>query len=250
MKKSLNRIKVLTIRNIKEIIREPINLVFMIGLPLIMEILFYLIFHGMTSQFEIKYLAPGIVVFSQAFLTLFSGILIAVDRNTSFLTRLSVSETKSFEFILSYSFSLIPISLIQTILFFAVGGIIDPAFWSWTMLVGLMAGVFTSLLFIGFGILFGSICNEKSVGGVSSIIITGQSLLSGMWFPVEGLSDTFIKIMDLLPFRNATILVQNTINGYTDFVKDILIPMLITLFYTILVYVFAVFVFKKNMRKQ
>ena len=56
-----------------------------------MEIIFYLLFHNLTSQFEMKYLAPGIVVFAESFMALFVGILISSDRNTSFLTRLYVS---------------------------------------------------------------------------------------------------------------------------------------------------------------
>ena len=65
MRNSLSRILVLTKRNIKETLRDPLSLIFSIGLPLAMEILFYLIFHELTPQFEMKYLAPGIVVFSQ-----------------------------------------------------------------------------------------------------------------------------------------------------------------------------------------
>ena len=36
------------------------------------------------------------------FVALFVGLLIAVDRSTSFLTRLYVSKAKSYEFILGY----------------------------------------------------------------------------------------------------------------------------------------------------
>ena len=40
-----------------------------------------------------KYLAPGIVVFSQAFLSLFVGLLISVDRNiTKSLTMDDIKE--------------------------------------------------------------------------------------------------------------------------------------------------------------
>ena len=76
MLNSLSRIITLTKRNLKEIIRDPLSLIFTIGLPLLMEILFYLIFSKLTSQFEMRYLAPGIVVFSQSFLSLFVGLLI------------------------------------------------------------------------------------------------------------------------------------------------------------------------------
>ena len=100
MKKSLSRIITLTKRDFKEILRDPLSLIFTLGMPLFMEILFYLIFHKLTPQFEMKYLAPGIVVFAQSFIALFVGLLIAIDRSTSFLTRLYVSNAKSHEFIL------------------------------------------------------------------------------------------------------------------------------------------------------
>lgn len=203
--RSLNRIATLSLRNIKEIVREPLSLIFSLGLPLVMEIGFYYIFHDLTPQFGIKYLAPGIIAFSQTFLTLFTGILVSVDRNSSFLTRLYVSKAKPFEFILGYVFALLPVGIIQSILFFIAGGIIDPTFFSAGMLAGIGVSAITAIFYIGFGILFGSLCNEKSVGGISSIIITGQSVLSGMWFPLEGLSEGFLTIMRILPLKTAPI---------------------------------------------
>lgn len=248
MSKSLGRILTLTKRNLKEIVRDPLSLIFLLGLPLFMEIFFYLIFHKLTSQFEMKYLAPGIVVFAQAFLTLFAGILISTDRNTSFLTRLYVTKTKSFEFIFSYTFALLPISVIQSVLFFIVGGLIDFTFWSPMMILGILVSIVTAFLFIGFGILFGSICNEKSVGGISSIVIIGQSVLSGMWFPLEGLSDEMLVFMKALPFKNATMLIQNVVNGYNDFFTDIMLPFLIIVIYTVVIQIIAIVVFKNKMK--
>ena len=246
MRESLSRIKTLTGRNIKEIMRDPLSLIFMMALPLVMEILFYSIFHGLTSQFDMKYLAPGIVVFSQAFLTLFTGLLIALDRGSSFLIRLYVSKAKPFEFIFGYALSLLPITLIQSVLFFTVGGILDPSIFGVSMIPAVLMSIFTSLLFIAFGILFGSLCNEKSIGGVSSIIITGQSVLSGMWFPTEGLGGGFITVMNCLPFKNAALAVQNTLNGE----GDILVPALITLGYTVAAFVIAILVFKSKMKAE
>ena len=77
MRESIRRVYIFTKRNVKEILREPLSLILTLALPLFMEILFYSIFHKMTAQFEMRYLAPGIVVFSQAFLTLFAGLLIS-----------------------------------------------------------------------------------------------------------------------------------------------------------------------------
>ena len=250
MIKSINRIITLTIRNLKEIIRDPISLSFIIGLPLVMEIVFYLIFSELTSQFQMEYLAPGIVVFSQAFLTLFIGMLISLDRNTSFLTRLSVTNTKSYEFIFSYVFSIIPIVLAQSILFFVIGGIFDVSIFKIEIIYCILLSIITSLLFLGFGVLIGSICNEKSVGGVASIIISAQSILSGMWFPVEDLNGSFINVMNYLPFKNATILIQNVLNGINDLGIDFVKPLVIVLIYVIVIYIIAINAYNYKMKNR
>ena len=250
MKQSLSRIFILMKRNIKEILRDPLSLIFTLAMPLFMEILFYLLFHKLTAQFEMKYLAPGIVVFAQSFIALFVGLLIAVDRSTSFLTRLYVSKTKSFEFIFGYALSIVPIVFVQSILFFLVGGIIDSSIFSISMIYAIFLSLVTSLFFIGIGILLGTICSEKSIGGISSIVIAGQSVLSGMWFPIEGLGEGMINFMNCLPFRNATLLIQNTMNGINDTFKDFVLPLIIVLAYTIVVFIIAIIMFKKKMKDK
>ena len=250
MSNSFRRIFTLTARNIKEIIRDPLSLIFNICLPLFMEILFYFMFHNLTDQFEMKYLAPGIVVFSQAFISLFTGLIISVDRNSRFLTRLYVSPAKSYEFIFSYALAVIPIALIQAILFFVVGGIFDNSLFGIGMLFGIILSIVTSLFFIACGILIGSLCKDKTVGGVASIIISGQSLLSGMWFPTQGLSDGILKFMKVLPFKNAITIIQNMILGVNNLWYDFTLPLLIVLVYTILMFILAIFSFNKKMKEK
>ena len=63
----MNIIISITKRNLKEIFREPISLIFLIGLPIVMQVLFYYMFHQLTAQFEMKYLAPGMIGFANAF---------------------------------------------------------------------------------------------------------------------------------------------------------------------------------------
>ena len=247
MKKSLSRTIILTKRNFKEILRDPLSLVFTLGMPLFMEILFYFIFHNLTSQFEMKYLAPGIVVFAESFLSLFVGLLIALDRSTSFLTRLYVSKAKPYEFIFAYALSIVPIVFIQSLLFFLVGGIIDSSIFGIGMILAILISIVPSLFFIGLGILLGTICNEKSIGGISSIVIAGQSVLSGMWFPIEGLNEGIVALMDALPFRNATRLVQNIMNGINDSFQDFILPLIIVLAYTVVSFVVAIILFRRKM---
>ena len=246
----MKRLFALIKRNLKEILRDPLSLIFMLAMPLLMEVLFYFIFHNMTAQFEMKYLAPGIVVFAQAFLSLFAGILISLDRGSAFLTRLYVSRAKAPEFILGYALSLLPIALAQSILFFLVGGLIDHSMFSVGMIYGILLSLVPSFFFIGMGILLGSLCNEKSIGGVASILIMGQSLLSGMWFPPEGLGEGMLIAMRVLPFKNATDLLQGGFLGYESVLTGFWRPLLILMGYAVAVFVVAVVVFKRKMQEK
>lgn len=248
MNKSISRIIVLANRNLKEILRDPLSLMFTFAMPLLLEVLFYLIFHQLTPQFEMKYLAPGIVVFAQSFVSLFTGSLIATDRNSSFLTRLYVSKAKPYEFIISYGLAVVPIIIAQSLLFFLIGGIIDSSIFCLGMLWGVLLSLLTSFLFISFGILFGSLCNEKSIGGVASIVIVGQSVLSGMWFQTEGLDAGMMTFMKCLPFKNATDLLTNSLNGIANSFSEFWLPLIIVLAYTIVSFVISVMVFKCKMK--
>lgn len=250
MRSSFSRIGLLTFRNIKEIVRDPLSLILTLGMPLVLEILFYLIFHGMTAQFEMRYLAPGIATFSQSFLALFVGLLLANDRSSSFLTRLYVSKARSHEFVLAYALALLPIALVQSLLFFLVGGCFDASIFSVGMVYSILLSLVTSLFFIAVGLLLGTLCNEKSIGGVASIIIAGQSVLSGMWFPIEGLSQGFLTAMRVLPFRNATLLVQNALNGIANTLNDFVWPLLIVLAYTVVTVIAAIIAFGAKMKEK
>ena len=256
MRNSIRRIRLLAGRNVKEIRRDPLSLIFMMAMPLAMEVLFYYLFHSATSQFSMNLLAPGIVVFSQAFLALFTGLLISIDRGSSFLTRLYVSPARSFEFIFGYAVSLVPFALAQSVLFFVVGGIIDPSLWnaSIRMVYATLISLIPATFFIGAGILLGAVCNERSVGGVASVLIAGQSLLSGMWFPMKSLSGgevtVMVTVMEVLPFRSATLLVQNTLNGGADVFESFVKPLLIVLAYTAAMLVAAVLVYKQKMQEK
>ena len=245
---AVKRIRALTIRNIREIVRDPLSLIFLYGLPILMEVLFYFLFHSQTDQFEMRYLAPGMIAFSHTFITLFLGILLATDRSSMFMVKLYTTGIRSYEFILSYAIAMLPIGLSQSVLLLVLAGIIDSGLWSVSLIAGLGISILVELMFIGFGLLFGSLCNEKAIGGISSIVTVGQSVLSGMWFPTQGLDRGFVNFMNVLPFRNASSVIQNIIMGVSGF-DNVAKPALIVLAYTIAVYVAAVLVYRHKMKQ-
>ena len=88
-------------RNFKELIRDPISLIFEIALPLFLLFIFQQ-FNLPDDIYKIEYFTPGIILFGFAFITLFSSTLISKDRTSSFLIRLGTSPMKSSDYILGY----------------------------------------------------------------------------------------------------------------------------------------------------
>lgn len=90
-------------RNIKEILRDPINLFFSIGFPLVLLVLLSIINSSIppeakNTMFQIKNLAPGLAMFGSVFMALFAGMLLSKDRTSSFLMRLFTSPMTAADF--------------------------------------------------------------------------------------------------------------------------------------------------------
>lgn len=101
----------------KEILRDPINLGFGLGFPLVLLLLLGAIQANIpVSLFEINTLTPGITVFGLSFMTLFSATLIAKDRESALLQRLYTTPLTGFDFIMGYMLSLLPIAIGQTVI--------------------------------------------------------------------------------------------------------------------------------------
>ena len=56
--------------------------------------------------------------------------------------------------------------------------------------------------------------------------------------------------MNCLPFRNATILIQNTINGINDVFREFVLPLIIVLAYTLVSFAVAIILFKRKMKSR
>ena len=105
----------------KEILRDPINLGFGLGFPLVLLVLLSTMQKNIpVSLFEIDTLTPGITVFGLSFMTLFSATLIAKDRESAFLQRLYTTPLRGMDFILGYMLPLLPIAIGQTVICYSL----------------------------------------------------------------------------------------------------------------------------------
>ena len=228
-------------RNFKELIRDPLSFVFAIALPMFLLFIFQM-FKIPNQVYQIKNFTPGIIVFGFGFITLFTCMLVSKDRSSSLLIRLGVSPMKSSDYILGYMLSLVPLIIIQNILFFTLAIILGLEFSIniiFTVLVSIVVGIF----YIAIGVLIGSCFNEKSAPPLSSVVIQLICFTSGMYFPKEAMGKVFIVICKVLPFESSLNIVRGVMNNTSIGLRSILTFGI----YTIAVVIIASLVFNKKM---
>ena len=177
----------------------------------------------------------------------FSGTLIAKDRSTSFLMRLFASPLSASDFILGYTLPLLPIAVLQSILCFIAALFLGLPLTA-NILVALVVLIPAALLFIGIGLLAGSVLNDKQVGGVCGALLTNVSAwLSGTWFELDLVGGAFQAVAYALPFAHAVDATRAALAG--DY-ASIFPHLWWVLGYALIVLVIAVIVFKNKMNSD
>lgn len=235
-------------RTTKEILRDPLNLFFGLGFPLVLILLLSAIQANIpVALFEIQHLTPGITVFGLSFMTLFSSTIIAKDRGSSLLQRLYTTPLTPVDFILGYTLPIIPISVAQCVICYMTAIILGL-----DITLGILYAVIliipVSILYIALGLLCGSVFNDKQVGGICGALLTNLSAwLSGVWFDLDLVGGAFQKIAYALPFVHAVEMERAALAG--DF-AGIFPHLWWVLGYTAALLVSAVFMFLRQMNRQ
>ena len=232
----------------KEILRDPINLGFGLGFPLVLLLLLTTIQKNIPVHlFEIDTLAPGITVFGLSFMTLFSAALIAKDRESALLQRLYTTPLTGFDFILGYMLPLLPIALGQTLICYLFAMPLGL-----TISINIVYAVFgmipMAVFNIALGLLCGSVFGVKPVGGICGALLTNLSAwLSGVWFDLELVGGFFEKIANALPFMHAAELEKALFAGNFELAASHILPVLL---YSVFATVVAVCCFLRQMKRQ
>ena len=235
-------------RCMREILRDPINLIFGLGFPLVLLLLLSAIQANVpVSLFEIHSLTPGITIFGLSFLTLFSATLVARDRESAFLQRLYTAPLTGLDFILGYMLPILPIALGQALICYLAA--IPLGLTVSINIVYAIIGILPMAVFnIALGLLFGSILGVKQVGGVCGALLTNLSAwLSGVWFDLSLVGGFFEKFANLLPFVHAVRMEKALLSGNFRLAASHLLPILLYSAFATLV---AVVCFLGQMKKQ
>lgn len=235
-------------RNAKEILRDPLNLIFTFGFPLVLLVLLSVIQANIpVSLFEISHLSPGIAVFGLSFLTLFSATVIAKDRGSSLFQRLYTTPMTPADFILGYTLPIIPVAIVQSLVCYVAAVFIGLEI-TVNILYSVIFIIPVSLMYIAMGLLFGSLLNEKQVGGICGALLTNLSAwLSGIWFDLDLVGGIFKKISYMLPFVHAVEMERSVMSG--DFGSAVS-HLWWVLGYAVVLLALAVLLFLRQMKKQ
>ena len=230
-------------RNFKELIRDPLSLAFEIVLPLFLLFIFQQ-FNIEADNYRLENFTPSIILFGFSFITLFTATLIAKDRTSSLLIRLGTSPMKPSDYILGYILSLLPIVLIQNVLFFLVAALMGLEL-SLTVIPTVLVSMVISVFFISLGILMGSLVSEKGTGGLGSIVVQLVCFTSGMYFPKDLVGGVFEIICIILPFEACLTIIQGTLHN--DFSDLTLAHITVFAIYFIGTVLLSIITFKKKM---
>ena len=232
----------------KEILRDPINLGFGLGFPLVLLLLLSALQKNIpVSLFEIDSLTPGITVFGLSFMTLFSATLVAKDRESALLQRLYTTPLTGFDFIMGYMLSLLPIALGQTVICYLFAIPLGLSV-SVNIVYALIGMIPMAVFNIALGLLCGSILGVKQVGGICGALLTNLSAwLSGVWFDLKLVGGFFWKIANLLPFFHAVEMEKALLSGDFELASTHILPILL---YSVTVTVIATVCFVGQRKKQ
>lgn len=233
-------------RNSREILRDRLNVIFGLGFPLIVLLLLTLIQSNVPVElFELNKLTPGVAVFGLSFVSLFSATVISKDRSSSLMLRLYSSPLRPADYILGYTLPLLPMSIAQSLICFAVAILLGLE-WSVNILLSIVVLIPAMIVFIAIGLICGTLLNDKQVGGVCGALLTNLTAwLSDTWFDVSLVGDVFEKIANALPFIHA---VKAGRYAYSGEYSAIMPELWWVIGYAAVLTLIAVAVFKRKMK--
>ncbi len=232
----------------KEIVRDPLTALFGLGFPLVVLFLLSAIQANIpVPLFEIEHLTPGITVFGLSFMTLFSATLVAKDRETAFLRRLYTTPLTAMDMMLGYMAPLLPTAIAQSAVCYLAAAFLGLPM-TGHVVFALLMNIPMAMFYISLGLLCGSVCNVKQVGGICGALLTNVSAwLSGVWFDLELVGTTFHKIAYALPFVHAVEAERAALGGDIAAAFADTLPVLA---YTAVTLTLAIVLFLRQMKRQ
>ncbi len=156
-----------------------------------------------TEITNIDFIAPGIIIFGLLIMIPTSGRIMLRDKESRFLHRMLTTPTRPWEFIASYSLSMVLIAIAQIVIFILLGWLfgmdIIGSIWL-AFAVFLLAAICS----IGIGMVVASLSKSENQGeSLSWLFSMPLAIVSGVWFSSDFMPSYMRVFADIFPFSHA-----------------------------------------------
>ena len=229
------------------LIRSPAPLSIILLLPIVLTLIFSLMFGSVIiedmgkSVFEL--LVPGLYAFSALFMAIPVALSFSEDREQGLLKRINTTPTTGTEFIGSHLLSNVTMSIIQVaiiaVLTFLMGyrGSVEGTIFAFVLMV-----IF-SMSTIGFGLITATIAKSaKAAGGIIQIFVLPQQMLASGLYPLPSEAKAISMFMPLHYVSDALTLLSNGVP-----LNDLRIwgDLLILILFSLVIISIGILLFKK-----
>ncbi len=165
---------------------------------------------------NITFQAPGLILYGPMTILSFAIVVITSEKKDGIYKRLSTTEVKNWEIVLSS----ILVNIILVFMQFTIGAIIMFLF-GWEPIIASLfdaiLGIVITIFLFSFFILALSFCltsvfkDPDSAGGGVWIVLIPLMMLSGIFFPIEFFGESMQEIAKALPTRYAVLALQGVL---------------------------------------
>ncbi len=235
----------------KNLIRSPAHLFIILLLPIILTLIFALMFGSIIiedigkSVFE--FLVPGLYAFSGLFIAIPVALSFSEDREQGLLKRINTTPLTGGEFIGSHLLSNMSMAFIQVaiiaVLTFLMGYRGTPA----GIIFAFVFMVIFSMSTIGFGLIAATIGKSaKAAGGIIQIFVLPQQLLASGLYPLPAEAKVVSMFM---PLHYASDALTLLFNGAPLSDLSIWIDLLVLTIFSLVIIFAGILLYKKYGKK-
>lgn len=241
----------------KEILRDPLSLIFGAAFPVILMIVLQIINKSglitnedLKQTFALSNQLVSISVFTFSFASFYAGILVSRDRDSGFLHRLYSTDMSILDYFLGYVLPLLFVSFLQSVMCMTTSLLLNLIFHindlnitlEYLLLIAMLVPV--ELIFIFIGMMLGSSFSVRESVSIFFVIMVIVGLTGNIFFPVTMFGNVFTNISKILPFYPS---IRSLTNLITD--GNVFPEYFITLGYSICLFVISFFIFKRKIHK-
>ncbi|MBD3215449.1 MAG: ABC transporter permease subunit [Candidatus Lokiarchaeota archaeon] len=205
---------------------------------------------------QITYSAPGYLLYGPMSILSFVLVVLTGEKKDGIFKRLSSTQVKNWEIILSNIFSSILLIFMQ----FAIGaGILAIFGWSpnFASIIDLVFGIGITMFLFSFFLLALSFAlapvfkDPDTAGGGVWIIIIPLAMVSGIFVPIELFGESMQLIASVLPTRFAVVALQNILlNGNSFLTSEVLLNWGLLILYSAIIFAIGIKLFNKFVRES